>query len=153
MLEDEPVSTFTLQYFGIQVGEQSRLLAAVPTDRTATRDHKDVMSVFRCIHDTCGAHRAFQFKFTFDDAADVIYCLSSTVDEVDFQCGKIFKVEEEGMMPFEFVFYKVASVLVGVLGTVYPRDAYPGIRQVFEEGSLSLGKGESRKEGPQKGPT
>ncbi|WVZ89165.1 hypothetical protein U9M48_035602 [Paspalum notatum var. saurae] len=111
VLEDEPVSTFTLQYFGIQVGEQSGLLTAVPTDRTVTRDQKDMMSVSRCIRDTCGAHRAFQFKFIFDDASDVIYCLSPTVDEVDFLRGKIFKVEEEDMMPFEFVFYKVASVV------------------------------------------
>ena len=69
------------------------------------------MSVSRCIRDTCGAQRAFRFKFTFNDAPDVIYCLSPTVDEVDFLCEKIFKVEEEDMMPFEFVFYKVASVI------------------------------------------
>ena len=109
--ENEPVSSSVLEQFGLKVGNQSTLLAAVPTvSKQYSVVHEDVMSVCHCIRDRCELRCSSSFKFVFYEAANVIYCLAPSADEVKMLCEKTFKVEQEDNAPFEFVFHNVLSV-------------------------------------------
>lgn len=101
---DRPVPFYVVEYFGLEVGEQKRLLAAKNLGKWSTEE--PVLHVARAAKEF-GGPIVSNFKFCYDEADKTVYCLAHQDDIAPGRHRYHFTIVDQGV-----TFYYVKSLVV-----------------------------------------